>query len=262
MESDLFKCVCLNARSVRNKLPELHYLLYNGKLDMLIVTESWLDNSITDTILDPDHKFNVFRCDREGGGGVCVFVRRIFSTVKVDVINSPNLKLLELVCLDVFFDCIAYRFFAVYRPPPRNSASGLEYMSRLIECMEIHHNTKGPTIITGDFNCPNIDWSSNVAPSENLQSIFFNFIITNGYVQVIALPMRLNNSLDLLCVNEPLLLSKFCIEPLLGDSDHDSIYFDIMAPETAPTDSDVPTLRYLWNEADYASMSQFLINFN
>jgi hypothetical protein len=120
---------------------------------------------------------------------------------------------------------------------------------------------EGPTFITGDFNCPNTDWSSIVAHSENL-NIFFNFIITNSFVQVTDQPTHLNNTLDLLCVNEPLLLSKFCTGPPLSDSDHDSIYFDIMTPETEPTDSDVPTLRYLWNEADYASMSQFLINFN
>jgi len=69
-------CVMFNARSLCNKLVELHYLLYLSKFDILLITESWLHEGITNDLLDPERKFTVLRCDRSvtSGGGVCAFV--------------------------------------------------------------------------------------------------------------------------------------------------------------------------------------------
>jgi len=47
------KCCLLNARSVVNKLPELHYLLYFSNYDILLITEFWLHAGITNGLLDP-----------------------------------------------------------------------------------------------------------------------------------------------------------------------------------------------------------------
>lgn len=66
-----------NAQSIGNKLLELHYMLYTLSYDVVLVTESWLDASITSGLLDPDDKFYILRNDRHRkGGGVCVFVNK------------------------------------------------------------------------------------------------------------------------------------------------------------------------------------------
>jgi len=57
-------CLMFNARSLCNKLVELHYLLYSSKFDILLVTESWLRAGITNGLLDPESKFTVLRHDR------------------------------------------------------------------------------------------------------------------------------------------------------------------------------------------------------
>ena len=70
-----------NARSLVNKLPDLHYLLYSEtEFDCILITESWLTDGITDSMLDPELRYHVLRHDRQDGrgGGVCALVKRSF----------------------------------------------------------------------------------------------------------------------------------------------------------------------------------------
>ena len=63
----------INARSVVNKLPELHSLIYGSvDTDCFCFTETWLTESVADGMLDPESMFTVFRSDRQRarGGGV------------------------------------------------------------------------------------------------------------------------------------------------------------------------------------------------
>ena len=54
-------CVLFNARSLRNKLSELHLMLYHDNPSLVFVTESWLDSSITDGMIDPQGLYCVYR---------------------------------------------------------------------------------------------------------------------------------------------------------------------------------------------------------
>jgi len=49
--------VLFNARNVCNKLPELYYLLYSLSYDIIMITESWLNVNVPDSILDPRNHF-------------------------------------------------------------------------------------------------------------------------------------------------------------------------------------------------------------
>ena len=62
--NNLFECISFNARSVKNKLPELHLLIYGSnshRMDYSIISicESWLNYSITNSMMDPLNKFTV-----------------------------------------------------------------------------------------------------------------------------------------------------------------------------------------------------------
>ena len=106
------KCVLLNARSLKNKLPDLHYLIYSSCVDCVLITESWLNDNIDDGLLDPNDEYVIFRKDRQSttGGGVCVLVRKELKVRKVDL-NLLNSNL-EMICLDVIFYASIYRFFS------------------------------------------------------------------------------------------------------------------------------------------------------
>ena len=98
----IFGITLINARSLVNKLPELHFLLYDktyGSHDCICVTESWLHADLLDGLLDPLSNYDIFRNDRQysRGGGVCVFVRREFKALQIYVSGAPAVA--DIVCV-------------------------------------------------------------------------------------------------------------------------------------------------------------------
>ena len=110
----------LNARSLNNKLPELHHLLYSSSPSLVLVSETWL-SSAPNSLLDPSNLYTVLRCDRPNdviGGGSCAFVPRSWHCSQVDInIDSISATCCEMVCFDIFLNNSKFRFFVVYRPP-------------------------------------------------------------------------------------------------------------------------------------------------
>ena len=107
-------CVLFNARSLKNKLPELHHFLYTSNVDCVFITETWLNNSVSDRMLDPNDEFIIFRKDRPdfSGGGVCAVVRKSLNAKRVCVerLNAY----VDILGLDVICSKSSYRFFVVY----------------------------------------------------------------------------------------------------------------------------------------------------
>ena len=55
------------------------------------------------------------RIDGNRGGGVCAFIRNVFSFTQVNI--PPEFDLHEILCFDVLIDNLKLRFIYVYRPP-------------------------------------------------------------------------------------------------------------------------------------------------
>jgi len=97
-----------NARSIVNKLCELHYLLYNIDLDICFITESRLHPDVNSGVLDPDGQFTVVRYDRREhttsrGGGVCAPVSKRIRDVPVSI--AADFMDLDIICFDlILFD--------------------------------------------------------------------------------------------------------------------------------------------------------------
>ena len=47
-------CVTFNARSVCNKLSLLHCFIYNKNCDLIFITESWLNDTVANGLIDPN----------------------------------------------------------------------------------------------------------------------------------------------------------------------------------------------------------------
>lgn len=69
----------INAGSFSSKYTVLYQMLSSSNIDVIMVSESWLNESIS-SILVHFLGFNLFRNDRGSrGGGVCISVRENFS---------------------------------------------------------------------------------------------------------------------------------------------------------------------------------------
>ena len=81
------RCYLFNARSIVNKIAELHQLLYFYNYDVLLVTETWLHSDVNSGLLDPYSLYHVVRNDRVDShhGGVAALVKRSLCVAEVNV---------------------------------------------------------------------------------------------------------------------------------------------------------------------------------
>jgi len=84
--------------------------------------------------------------------------------------------------------------------------------------------------LAGDFNMPDIDWSSeaikNSCKFKTLYEDFLENIVSLNLEQMVKIPTRNNNILDLLLTNVPSLVHNVKSLPSLGNSDHDIIFHE------------------------------------
>ena len=150
-----------NARSIVNKIAELHHLLYVDTYDLYFVTETWLHDGVCSGLLDPNSEFDVLRKDRTGGrgGGVCVFARKHLRIMPV-VFDDEFLDI-EMFCFDLISTDNRVRFFVLYRPPSLDNHA-INYIRLLIKCLSRYESVKQTNVLLGDLNLPQINWHTNV----------------------------------------------------------------------------------------------------
>jgi len=267
--SKLLHVTSFNARSICNKLPELHTLLYNGNQHVIAITETWLCNNVPDGLLDPECKYHIFRCDRDArrGGGVCVLVSRELSAVEVNFCDDYSD--LELLCIDVIHCKAKLRLITVYRSTDPTGQS-VAHTKRLIGCIERLSCVRWPCYITGDFNAPSIDWPHLVTLHSCADECLMNFAIDNGFTQMVNVPTRNSNILDLVLTNEPNTLFDIKVDAPIGRSDHCCVNFSVMlelgvlhVPSNTELSADCqPAKRYRWNDGDYDGIASYLSTYD
>ena len=70
-------------RGLRTKTADLYAASYESEYDVIVLTETWLDDAISSTMLFDDNRFTVYRTDRSTtnstktrGGGVLIAVKK------------------------------------------------------------------------------------------------------------------------------------------------------------------------------------------
>ena len=265
----LLRCCLFNARSLINKLPDLHYVLYSDtEFDCLLITESWLTDEITDGMLDPESKYHILRCDRKvgRGGGVCAFIRRSFRIMPNNFVGFiDGFEILSFDLLDFY---VPYRVFVVYRPPTsclHSANAAAEMMSQLIKCLDDNISHAGVTVICGDFNCPDIEWQLNQCSSDMCQKMLCEFSVLNGFIQCTPEPTRSGNLLDLVLINDPLAVSDVTVAAPFSTSDHnlvDASFLYTVSTSTSDYRVSKPSKRFKWEQGDYDSMCSYLALYN
>jgi len=205
------KLSLINARSIKNKLQELHYYLSNNAPDILCITETWLTSAVTNVVLVGDCDYTVFRKDRTDavGGGVCILLNN--KTVVGTQVNIPSIfSHLELVAADISTSLTKVRLFIGYRPPSSDKDStAVAYAKDMCSCISNLSRSNYTTLVCGDFNFPSIQWNDNSAnncDNESCSGLFYNFCVTNSLHQLVQDATRLTSStsnvLDLILCND------------------------------------------------------------
>ena len=75
----------INARSLRNKLLDFQAVVYTREIDIVIVSETWLDNTVSDYGILPNG-YTIFRKDRIGRKAVmCCWHSNLRSRPEEDI---------------------------------------------------------------------------------------------------------------------------------------------------------------------------------
>jgi len=148
--SDL-KLSIVNFCSITNKQTQLEAFLFNNDIDILIGTESHLDENISSSEIIPNN-FHTYRKDRNiYGGGVFVSVRNTISSLRIDVNLSIEIVWAHL-SIGKNSDIVVGSF---YCPPHSNDSVLEELESSLVFIKQKYPNAH--IILGGDFNSPGID---------------------------------------------------------------------------------------------------------
>lgn len=183
--------VLFNARSILNKLDALRTLVTTSDIDLLLVTETWLnaDTPIDLISLTGYHTFRANRLNRRGGGCL-VYVK---SPLKASPIGHPTLEAVaDSVWLSVTLSDGPILIGCIYRPPNSEPTD----LQHIIEAFNTFVGIPAcGRLIAGDFNLPNICWLSLSAPS-NLHN-FMSCLQVGNWIQHVLSPTRGPNILDL-----------------------------------------------------------------
>lgn len=220
-------CILINARSLKNKLFDFRKLLRDAGSAIVFVTETWLDNTVTDGMLDPDSLYTFYRRDRPCtfGGGVMAAVPKGFNTYQIAI---PNQFLnVEVVCFEMITTLDTFRFIVSYRPPEFN-ASGRDYMHKLYDCFTYLCDTSHTVVLVGDFNLRLIDWSVPSAVDDSIHSLFLDFCNEFGFSQFVNSPTREDSILDLVLSNDPYIVSSLNLSSSFSTSDHCTVNFSLV----------------------------------
>ena len=242
------KCVLLNARSLKNKLDDFQSELILGENFPFVigVTETWLDNSIPNSIFQCKNQYDIFRKDRNAnGGGVAILSKKNLKAIEL---RSDTFKDLEIVAIIAKFKKEPVIFACFYRSSVQNHEI-LPQLTRAIEYLE----SKGkPLVLFGDFNLPGIKWGD--VPTADVtyqQNEFLEMFLTNGLSQKVSNNTRFafDAILDLIFVNEPSLVENVRVRsPLSVTCDHNVVLFDLGL--RALQDDTEPIKLKLWSKAD------------
>lgn len=210
--------ILANVRYLRNKMDQLHAKCQGERLfrDACIIalTESWLDESISDSEINLDNVLTI-RADRtrqsgkERGGGLCVFINKRWCTnIKIhSVICTPDVEILTLSLRPFYLprEFPTVVFACVYCPPDANIQAAVELIAENANSM-LSKYPRAPVFYMGDYNNCSLD---SVLPS---------------FHQYVHCPTRKGNVLDLCYGN---VLDAFTVRahPPLGSSDHNVLVF-------------------------------------
>ena len=80
-----------NARSLQNKIDELSCELKSNKVDIAIISETWLNEPIPDQLLNIDG-YQILRNDKTNkrGGGVCIYVKQNMKFKRWDMLENSE----------------------------------------------------------------------------------------------------------------------------------------------------------------------------
>lgn len=237
-----------------NILAHLEAFLVSNNVDILVGTESHLDDSYLNSEIFP-RNYNTYRKDRNCyGGGVFISVKSTVPSYQIDANSTP----IEIIWAYLHIGKNGIVVGSFYGPP-HSPDSLLDDL--LLSIAEIKHKFPHTQIILGgDFNCPGIDWEHGTIldsyVSHRFREKLISLVQDTQMYQVVTFPTRAQNILDLCFVSHPDMIT--ACEPVPGLSDHDTVLITFQS--CTPKIKQNSRIVYLYKLADWDKIREELSN--
>ena len=238
-------CMYFNARSIVNKIDELELYIKEEDLDIIGITETWLTEEILTSEICPEG-YTLYRKDRKDlvktrGGGVALFVKNDINITEREDINEQLFP--ESLWCEILSKGDKTLLGVCYRPPDSLTVNNEALYSI------INKVGRENVVIMGDFNFPEISWSSN---NNTLHEHPFITCLNDNFLeQLVEKPTRGENILDLVLCSDVSFVQNLTVGEPFFTSDHQIIQYDLMVSKESTNDDKVA---YNYFKADYNKM--------
>ena len=208
----------VNCRSIFNKALDFWNLVDTYNPDVVIGTESWLREEISNAeVFRADYTtFRRDRCSR--GGGVFICVKNYIACGELWVDEEFEMIAVEVKGRDPKF---TWEIVGIYRAPNED----MRVIERLAARTGYMGNSMKHSIIGGDLNLPYAHWNGNAECASGTQAFINRLVWDNGYTQVVDCPTRGDALLDVYLVRPESSFTSCNV--VQGISDHSGVLLEV-----------------------------------
>ena len=218
--------ICKHLCRSSNKVDIMYSKLCIEKsFDIICISETWLDDSVSDDEITLDG-YSLYRKDHNRhGGGVAVFVcDRIGVKNRIDIETFDT----ETLILEIMLNYKIFFVICCYRPPGFSSQRIEDYLGKFQNILDsVFRNNREFIFILGDFNDRCTNWNDD-HPGSEFKSSFKNMISNNNLFQIINEPTHITptsaNLLDLIITDSPSIIIESGLDEPIGDPYHSMVF--------------------------------------
>ena len=200
----------------------------------------------------------MFRKERSdcGGGGVFIAVKSDIPAHELpDIASNPED---ESIWASIHIEKTKVLHVCAFYKPPSAPSTRFDFLSEsILKVFDIHKKSHPNIVVSGDFNCRDIDWKCDPPSvtrhdSAPLMYKLLDLINCHALTQYVTVPTRPGSlkTLDLVLSSVPSLVSIVQVKP--GMSDHDIVLFNI---NVKPKRFSCPPHKvYLYDKADRTAL--------
>ena len=218
---------CQNCRSVTKKSAIITDLVNSNKLDILCLTETWLNGKSTNSFLASlaPPNFVLSHSDRSSkrGGGVAILHH---NSLKSSSLILPSFSTFECMGSVISTGNTSFKLFVIYRPPSTSISS---FFDELESLLEQHIASATELILTGDFNL-------HVDIADSISTRFSQVLQTFDLKQLVSFPTHNSGHiLDLLITRAASQLVSYVYPQDNCISDHVTLIAGLDIPKVKPS---------------------------
>lgn len=184
----------INCRSIKHKIAEIQDIMDKTHPSIVAITETWLDDNLSESIQIPGYKF-VGKGRKMGrGGGIALLIENNLTHLPVDVGDTAtDFESFESLFIKIKLKTSSPVIGVIYRPP----GQGLQDFQRDFDQLTSKLEKKMKEIIlVGDFNIDLLKVNDHKDTN-----IFYNSLIAHHYLPAITKPTRITQTTKTLIEN-------------------------------------------------------------